>query len=134
MTGGTGPYKCTLQSGAVPAGLTLNSNCSLTGDAYRRHRKPDHRGVRLGQSAGKWQRTGHHHDQPGSAYDHHRHAAERNRRRGLQRDDSESRVAMRLIAARLVTGTLQAGLSLGANCVVSGDADCLRHGEPGGEG
>ena len=31
VTGGTGPYKCTLQSGAVPAGLTLNSNCSLTG-------------------------------------------------------------------------------------------------------
>jgi hypothetical protein len=31
VTGGTTPYSCSLVSGAVPAGLTLNSNCSLTG-------------------------------------------------------------------------------------------------------
>ncbi len=30
VTGGTGPYTCTLNSGIVPAGLTLN-NCTLTG-------------------------------------------------------------------------------------------------------
>jgi hypothetical protein len=31
VTGGTAPYSCSLVSGSVPAGLTLNSNCSLTG-------------------------------------------------------------------------------------------------------
>ena len=31
VTGGTGPYKCTLQSGALPAGLALGSNCTITG-------------------------------------------------------------------------------------------------------
>ena len=30
VTGGTGPYTCTLNSGTIPAGLTLN-NCILTG-------------------------------------------------------------------------------------------------------
>jgi hypothetical protein len=32
VSGGTGPYTCSLASGSnVPAGLTLNSNCSITG-------------------------------------------------------------------------------------------------------
>ncbi len=31
VTGGTGPYTCTLNAGTLPAGLTLNADCSLTG-------------------------------------------------------------------------------------------------------
>jgi hypothetical protein len=31
VSGGTAPYTCSLVSGALPAGLTLNSNCSLSG-------------------------------------------------------------------------------------------------------
>ena len=31
VNGGTAPYRCTLASGAVPAGLTLGADCSLTG-------------------------------------------------------------------------------------------------------
>ena len=30
-TGGTAPYTCALAGGALPAGLTLNANCSVTG-------------------------------------------------------------------------------------------------------
>jgi hypothetical protein len=31
VTGGTGPYTCVLTAGTLPAGLTLNSNCQVTG-------------------------------------------------------------------------------------------------------
>ena len=31
VSGGTGPYTCTLKSGSLPAGLTLASNCTLSG-------------------------------------------------------------------------------------------------------
>ena len=31
VSGGTGPYTCTLTSGTLPAGLTLNNNCTLSG-------------------------------------------------------------------------------------------------------
>jgi hypothetical protein len=31
VTGGTAPYTCTAPAGTMPAGLTLNANCSLTG-------------------------------------------------------------------------------------------------------
>jgi hypothetical protein len=31
VTGGTGPYHCTVASGSMPAGLTLNADCSITG-------------------------------------------------------------------------------------------------------
>jgi hypothetical protein len=31
LSGGTAPYTCSLQSGVMPNGLTLNSNCSITG-------------------------------------------------------------------------------------------------------
>ncbi|WP_052313401.1 beta strand repeat-containing protein [Terriglobus roseus] len=31
VTGGTGPYTCTVPAGTMPAGLTLNANCSVTG-------------------------------------------------------------------------------------------------------
>ena len=31
VTGGTGPYACALSGGALPAGLTLNSSCQITG-------------------------------------------------------------------------------------------------------
>ena len=31
VTGGTGPYTCTLKSGSLPAGLVLNTNCTVTG-------------------------------------------------------------------------------------------------------
>ena len=31
VSGGTGPYTCVLAAGTLPAGLTLNSNCSLSG-------------------------------------------------------------------------------------------------------
>ena len=31
VTGGTAPYVCTLRSGTLPAGLTLGSNCVITG-------------------------------------------------------------------------------------------------------
>lgn len=31
VTGGTAPYTCTVSSGTLPAGLTLGTNCSLTG-------------------------------------------------------------------------------------------------------
>ncbi|SDF83185.1 beta strand repeat-containing protein [Terriglobus roseus] len=31
VTGGTAPYTCTVDSGSLPAGLTLGSNCAVTG-------------------------------------------------------------------------------------------------------
>ena len=31
ITGGTAPYTCTVDSGSLPAGLTLGSNCAVTG-------------------------------------------------------------------------------------------------------
>ena len=31
VTGGTGPYTCTLTSGTLPAGLTLGANCAVSG-------------------------------------------------------------------------------------------------------
>jgi hypothetical protein len=31
ITGGTAPYQCVLASGTLPAGLTLNTNCTVTG-------------------------------------------------------------------------------------------------------
>lgn len=31
VTGGAGPYSCTLAGGTLPAGLTLNANCTITG-------------------------------------------------------------------------------------------------------
>ncbi len=31
VNGGTGPYTCKLTSGSLPAGLTLNANCTVTG-------------------------------------------------------------------------------------------------------
>ena len=31
VSGGTGPYTCSVKSGALPTGLTLNANCSISG-------------------------------------------------------------------------------------------------------
>ena len=31
VTGGTGPYTCTVSAGTLPAGITLGANCTLTG-------------------------------------------------------------------------------------------------------
>ena len=119
VTGGTGPYKCTLQSGAVPAGLTLNSNCSLTGTPTGGTASPIigvfDSGNPPANGSGPVTIT--------------INPAPLTITTGTLPNGTVGVAYSATIgvtggngpySCSLVTGTLQAGLSLGANCVVSG--------------
>ena len=84
--GGTAPYICALTSGTLPAGLTLNPNCTVTGTPTvvitKNHPGHPHR---LRQPGRHLHRPGRHHRQRSPHPFAHRHRTQRHRRRRVYR-------------------------------------------------